>query len=322
MRIHTLSATTVGAVLSIALGTLPVNAQASRTWVSSGGDDAFACSRVSPCKTFAGAIVNTAPGGEINCVDNGAFGAVTVTKAITILCDTNQAGVLAPAGITGVTIIAGASDVVTLVGLDINGIGIGSNGIRFLSGAALHVLKSKIHGFRAAGANGISFVPSSGTSELYVSDNFIADNGTSTTTGGIVIAPTSTASVRASINRNQIENNTVGLRVSGTANSGDIRVLAADNVIVGNTNNGVLSSASTAFTSVFLDHNRIFANNVGVQSDGANSLMQIAGNTITSNLGAGMSPTAGGQLQSYLSNNINFNSGGDGVTAGANLTQK
>src|SRR2546425_2723722 len=59
-------------------------AQASRTWVSGVGDDANPCSRTAPCKTFAGAISKTAAAGEINVLDPGGFGAVTITKAITI----------------------------------------------------------------------------------------------------------------------------------------------------------------------------------------------------------------------------------------------
>src|SRR6266536_4725600 len=59
---------------------------ATRTWVSGVGDDANPCSRTAPCKTFAGAISKTGIGGEIDCVDSGGFGAVTITKAITLDC--------------------------------------------------------------------------------------------------------------------------------------------------------------------------------------------------------------------------------------------
>src|SRR6266487_4350072 len=69
-------------------------AQATRTWVSGVGDDANPCSRTAPCKTFAGAISKTAAGGEINCIDPGGFGAVTITKSITIDCHEVFASVL------------------------------------------------------------------------------------------------------------------------------------------------------------------------------------------------------------------------------------
>src|SRR5512135_2802183 len=64
----------------------PAQAQATRTWISGVGDDANPCSRTAPCKTFAGAISKTAAGGEIDCLDPGGFGAVTITKAIMIDC--------------------------------------------------------------------------------------------------------------------------------------------------------------------------------------------------------------------------------------------
>src|SRR6267143_1835853 len=70
------------------------HAQATRTWVSGVGDDANPCSRTAPCKTFAGAISKTAVNGEINCLDPGGFGAVTITKSITIDCDEVFASIL------------------------------------------------------------------------------------------------------------------------------------------------------------------------------------------------------------------------------------
>src|SRR5262245_44742616 len=73
----------------------PAHAQATRTWVSGVGDDANPCSRTAPCKTFAGAISKTAASGIINCLDPGGFGAVTITKSITIDCTATLAGVLA-----------------------------------------------------------------------------------------------------------------------------------------------------------------------------------------------------------------------------------
>src|SRR5882672_11712612 len=80
----------------------PAFAQATRTWVSGAGDDVNPCSRTAPCKTFAGAISKTAAGGEIDALDPGGFGAVTITKSITIdaCC---MAGILA-AGTNGVTV--------------------------------------------------------------------------------------------------------------------------------------------------------------------------------------------------------------------------
>src|SRR6187551_3703942 len=70
-------------------------AQATRTWISGVGDDVNPCSRTAPCKTFAGAISKTAAGGEINCLDPGGFGTVTIVKSITLDCRSTMGGVLA-----------------------------------------------------------------------------------------------------------------------------------------------------------------------------------------------------------------------------------
>src|SRR2546421_12780545 len=118
------------AFLMVFFGALPVplvlgtsaQAQASRTWVSGVGDDANPCSRTAPCKTFPGAISKTAPGGEINCLDPGGFGAVTITKSITIKCQYTEGGVLV-SGTNAIVVNAGAGDKVTLKGLDIEGLG-------------------------------------------------------------------------------------------------------------------------------------------------------------------------------------------------------
>src|SRR5688500_18185205 len=90
------------------------HAQATRTWVSGVGDDVNPCSRTAPCKTFAGAISKTAAAGVINCLDPGAYGAVTITKSLTIDCTGVAAGVLATIGSSGIVVNVAASDVVTL----------------------------------------------------------------------------------------------------------------------------------------------------------------------------------------------------------------
>src|SRR6516164_6447636 len=115
--------------LLFGLAAATAHAQATRTWVSGVGDDANPCSRTAPCKTFAGAIAQTAAGGEIDALDPGGFGAVTITKAITIDGGAGQiAGVLV-SGTNGIVIQAGPTDVVTLRNLRNVSIGTGLNGI-------------------------------------------------------------------------------------------------------------------------------------------------------------------------------------------------
>src|SRR5438477_1873831 len=118
-------------------------AQATRTWVSGVGDDANPCSRTAPCKTFAGAISKTADAGEIDCIDPGGFGAVTITKSITIDGGGTFASILA-SGTTGVNVNDSGSGapntkIVQLRNLSINGGGTGFNGINFTSARALYI---------------------------------------------------------------------------------------------------------------------------------------------------------------------------------------
>src|SRR5437588_8445661 len=138
----------------LAFGTAMMHGQASRTWVSGVGDDANPCSRTAPCKTFAGAISKTAAGGEIDALDPGGFGAVTITKAITIDGGGGQVASVLVSGTNGIVVQANAqTDVVILRNLRINGIGSGLNGIRFLSGKDLNVENCFIFGFTQNGVD-------------------------------------------------------------------------------------------------------------------------------------------------------------------------
>src|SRR5436853_4692350 len=100
------------AVVTFALAvTSLAHAQATRTFVSGVGNDADPCSRTAPCKTFAGAISKTFINGEIDCLDPGGFGALTITKSITIDCTGTLGSVLA-SGTNGfnINIAANAND--------------------------------------------------------------------------------------------------------------------------------------------------------------------------------------------------------------------
>src|SRR3954454_8777634 len=130
-----------------------LHAQATRTWVSGVGNDANPCSRTAPCKTFAGAISKTAEGGEIDVLDPGGFGTVTITKAMT-LDGTHGAGfgsILNAGNIAGVIINVTTGThvnnaVVILRSLYFqaasqspSGTGSSSNGINYLKGNRVFV---------------------------------------------------------------------------------------------------------------------------------------------------------------------------------------
>src|SRR3989442_11499642 len=164
----------LGSLAIVLLGPTLLSAQATRTWVSGVGDDANPCSRTAPCKTFAGAISKTAPGGEIDALDPGGFGAVTITKAITIDGGGGQVASVLVSGTNGIVISAGGNDVVILRNLRINGLnGSGLNGIRWIAGKALHVQNCYIFGFSQ---NGIDIAKGDG-GKAYVVETYSTNNG-------------------------------------------------------------------------------------------------------------------------------------------------
>jgi hypothetical protein len=171
MRMFALPGTAIlGGILAIALNVLPAHAQATRTWVSGVGDDANPCSRTAPCKTFAGAISKTATGGEINCLDPGGFGGVTIGKALTIRCEV-EAGVLVSG--TNAIIVNGPNTAtkVVLEGLDIEGLGTGLNGVRILSGRVT-IKRSTIRNFIQSGVS----VDGPSGNRVYIVDSLILNN--------------------------------------------------------------------------------------------------------------------------------------------------
>lgn len=144
-------------------------AQATRTWVSGVGDDVNPCSRTAPCKTWAGAITKTAAGGYIEALDPGAYGAVTITKSLTLDgAGGGLAGTLSTLGGNGITVNSSTA-IVVLRNLSIEGNGTGGNGIRVIAAAQVHVERCTITNWSN---NGILF---SATGDLFVSDTSIKD---------------------------------------------------------------------------------------------------------------------------------------------------
>jgi hypothetical protein len=209
MRISVLAA--VAGAICLSLFSMPANAQATRTWVSGVGDDANPCSRTAPCKTFAGAISKTAASGEINVLDPGGFGAVTITKSITISSVGFEAGVLVNAG-NGILVNALATDQVTLEGLDIEGLGAGADGVKVLSANIVYVVRCKIHHFTGNGVNQNSSVANA---QVIVKDSLITQNGTGVNVQGNGVVNT------ALVTNTVIDGNTTNaLAVNGAGGAG------------------------------------------------------------------------------------------------------
>jgi hypothetical protein len=203
---------------------IPAAAQATRTWVSGVGDDINPCSRTAPCKTFAGAISKTAAGGEINCLDPGGYGSVTITKPIAIQCDTTEGGVLS--GTNGILVNLGAEGQVLLSGLDIIGTGDGS-GVAIRGVGTIVVRNTVIRMFKSGA--GISFEPT-GAAKLVVLDAMISANGTGIEATGGATAPVF------------VGNSTIVTNGMGISRSGGI-VSLGNNIVAANGTDGAFASA-------------------------------------------------------------------------------
>jgi hypothetical protein len=297
--------TALGAAFLAATASL-AHAQATRTWVSGVGDDANPCSRTAPCKTFAGAISKTAAGGEINALDPGGFGAVTITKSISIVGDGTIAGVLASLT-NGIIVNAGANDVVVLRNLDINGAGNGINGIRFLAGGALYVENCTIYGFTG---KGIDAHPST-TSQLFVTDTIIRNNP-GTTGGGIALTPIAPATLVATIERVRMQRNRFGVRAEdGT------RVTVRDSVATGNSTNGYVAFSAGLPATMVVESSLASDNtNNGVSAIGAAATLRLSNVVVTGN-GTGLN-ASGGAIESFGNNRVvgNGANGAPTVTVG------
>jgi hypothetical protein len=197
-------------ILAITLNVTPASAQATRTWVSGVGDDANPCSRTAPCKTFAGAISKTAASGEINVLDPGGFGALTITKAITVRSDHIEAGVLV-AGTNGIVVNAGATDKVVLEGLDFDGTGTGLNGVNITAGGTIYIINCAIRRFTG---NGVNMVSSTSGARIVIKDSVINLNG-----GGLNVQGNGVGNSAVLINSLLDSNTTFAVQANNAGNS-------------------------------------------------------------------------------------------------------
>jgi len=285
-------------------------AQASRTWVSGVGDDANPCSRTAPCKTWAGAISKTAACGEIDALDPGGFGAVTITKSITLDGTGTFASILASL-VNGIVINAAATDVITIRGISIDGFCNGINGINVLSAKTVNVEDCVI--FRFNTGNGITVNDANGAN-LNVRHTVIRDN----TLDGINVT-SSGGFINVTLDDVGLTGNANGLH----ARSGS-KVTARSCVFSNNSTNGVFvdaAQAQFAFASIWHSQlsmnggNGIRAGNAGnVGGSGA----EISQNQIDRNTSNGVLVSTAGVVNTFTNNDI-FGNGTDGCPSCTNV---
>lgn len=282
-----------------ALGLAPsAFAEATRTWVSGVGDDANPCSRTAPCKTFAGAISKTAAGGEIDALDPGGFGTVTITKSITLDGRGTHASILA-AGTSGININdSGANTIrVKIKNLAINGVNgttaPGTSGIRFLSGKSLVLDNVDVFDFNA---NGLT-VGSKG--KVTVRRSSFDGN----LNAGIAVAPGPSGIARVSVVDTELDEGGSGLLAIGSNAKVSIRGgEASANATAGlNANGGTINA-----TGVLVEGNTNAAGTGdGLLSQGG-GILRASDLTVTEN-DLGLSFITGGQLLSRGNNTVEDN---------------
>ncbi|HJU84136.1 MAG TPA: hypothetical protein VJ600_07980 [Holophagaceae bacterium] len=273
--------------------TATLSAQASRTWISGVGDDANPGSRTAPCKTFAGAISKTAAGGEIDCLDPGGFGAVTITKAITLDGGGGQVASILVSGTNAIVVQAGPSDVVVLRNLRFNGIGTGLSGVRFLAGKALIIENCFFDGFTTTGVD-ISLATAANVS---ISNTSFNGAPAATNYVGVFVESPSTQ-VKVDLDRVRVWNSPhVGMYFAAG------KAVVRDSLATGGDYGVIVNGANVQMDQVALSDN-----NYGVKTFAG--ALRLSNCVITGN-GTGVF-ISGGTVSSYGNNRLDGNSGGNG----------
>ena len=286
-------------------------AQATRTWVSGVGDDANPCSRTAPCKTFAGAISKTFINGEIDCLDEGGFGVVTITKSITLegTFGGGFGSVLSSGSPTAVLInlTSGTTNdplqTVRLRNIAITGTGAsgtagtrtGSNGVRILSAFNVYIENCIITDYSN---NGIRDERTTAGS-IYISDTTVRNCAQS----GVVLLPTNVA-LKATIDHTRSEGNGNAGFVADT----NVNATISNSVAAGNTGAGFFAETSGAATKLNLESSVSVNNGQGINS-GAGASDVVCSNVNVFNNGVGLN-FAGGTIHSYGNNKVSGNGGG------------
>jgi len=312
----------VASLLALGISTAPAHAQLARTFVSSLGNDANDCNRLTPCRTFQRAHTQTLATGEITVLDPGGYGSVTITKTISIINDgVGEAGVLVSGGAVGITISAGTSDRISLRGLTVKGLDPafgGSNGIQFNSGASLTIENCAIRNHSGDAIQMLGNV-ASGTNRTFVlSNTFVSDNGGN----GILIQPSGSGAVKVVLSRVEAYNNSAnGVSVNGTlstAPTGSFNVAALDSIVANNSQVGFLVASDlshTFFNSMIVRSTA--ANNGAAGLQNAGHVQMLVGQSVVT----GNVTSWPGCVASYGDNYVNGNGDGD-PPAGCSTTKK
>lgn len=300
--------------LLLAAGSLPADA-AVRTFVSGKGSDTGACTLAAPCRSFAYAVTQTSPSGELDVLDTAGYGEVTITQAITI---NNPAGSLASvavqAGHDGITINAGANDTVILRGLTVEGSGIGQNGIVFNSGGGLSVDNCIIENFIGTEPNGTGILirPTSGTQRVTITHTTLLNNSNV----GLyhLASATGTAITRIVVDELLSDRNHFGVAVSNLSGTPTYLSVTRSRFVNGSIGLQFYCESNQLYAS--LEDSVLTGNATGINALKLSTLT-MGRNVITQNSTGMTVTTAGATATSYSNNHIRDN----GLNIGGTLTK-
>ena len=272
-------------------------AQATRTWVSGVGDDVNPCSRTAPCKTFAGAISKTASPGEIDALDPGGFGTVTITKSITIDGAGTMASILS-SGVQGIVINALSTDKVIIRNISINGAGttLGTNGIHVINAGSVTVENCNIFGFSG---QGILVDNSANTINVTVVNTSLRNNNG----GAIYTHPSGAGVVNMTVSGSLMQNNLRGLRVDDNSTVAVYNTVASNNI-----NSGFVALSNALNPSLpsklTIEGGSASLNGSGVFSQGGPAVLRFSNMEIMGNTSQGIQSVSGGSLISFGNNRV------------------
>jgi hypothetical protein len=282
----------------------------TRTFVSSAGSNSNPCTLTAPCASFATAYAAVVPNGIIAALDPGRYGPVTITGPVTIN-GYGWAAITAPAAGNGITITAGASDNVALIGLEIDGAGAGYNGIVFNSGSNLTVTNCESQNFVSSGSgittgNGILIQPTSGAIKFAITKTVVANNQ-----NGITYSPPSgSPSANGAIDQVVATGNTfIGIDVDNFNAAGGTTFVAISNSTVSNGNIGIDIDAQNGVAplTVSIDNVSVIGNSIGIDAQGTSNVL-LGRSVISGNSFIGIANnTSSNTLFTYKDNRIDRN---------------
>jgi hypothetical protein len=287
--------------------------QLNETFISITGSDSntsTTCQPDAPCQTFDQAYTVTLAGGQIVCLDTGAFAnfPFTIGQSVTLECHDKN---VAPTPLGGVTcgdnaiVINAAGATVTLRNINLSsrdGTCV-TTGISIQAAAVVNIEDCVIENFPQSGIRD----QRSGTGRLVIRNTVLRNNGSSSTSlsGGINIVPGSGGNIEVSIDKSQISGNYFGIVADGTS-GGIIKGTIKNSVVSGNTEDGIAASSSGSDAWFLVDQTELSGNAYGLAAGGSGAEILARNSSVFDNT-TGLHTSNGGTIYTYGNNSVNGN---------------